>query len=446
MKKIFLFNILLLILLICHSGISLAQPKEGETLEKIVAVVGNDVITMTDVTNAMFMFIQSNPKMDVPDDQKQRVFDSLMNDSDLKKKVLDALINEKLVVAKAVEDSITVTDDEVEQRWEYQLQQYIGQFGSEKRIEDVFGMSLSQIRNEAREIIKKKILAEKMQQTKLMNVKVTPREVEEFYSKYKDSLQNIPEQVELYHIVKFVNASNKAKEDVYQLAKNVRDSIVAGGDFAAFAKKYSNDLATASNGGELGWFPKGKLIREFEKAAFDLQPGQISLPVETPFGFHIIQAIDKKKDSILTRHILFKVGGTSDDIENTKNFLKGIKDSLATGMNFEDIAKKYSDETETKGFGGFIAKTSVQKLPPDIRTVVEKLTDGSISEPMSYITEKSKSAFQIIYRKRTIPSHFPTLENDRKDIEEMALNFKKLNQYDSWIEELRSKLYWEIKE
>ncbi|MBI5324422.1 MAG: peptidylprolyl isomerase [Ignavibacteriae bacterium] len=446
MKKLFQFNLFVTIILGLFHTIMLAQPKEGETLEKIVAVVGNEVITLTDVNTALIMYAQSSPSMNVPDDQKQRVFDSLVNNSDMKKKVIDALINEKLVVAKAIEDSVIITDDEVEQRWEYQLQQYIGQFGSEKRVEDIFGMSLSQIRNEAKEIIKKKLLAEKMQQTKLMNLKVTPREVEEFYTKYKDSLQNIPEQVELFHLVKFVNASNKAKEDVYQLAKNVRDSIVAGGEFSAFAKKYSNDLATANNGGELGWFPKGKLIREFEKAAFELQSGQISLPVETPFGFHIIQAIDKKKDSILTRHILFKVGGTSDDIETTKNFLKSIKDSLANDKTFEDMSKKYSDENETKGFGGYIAKTSVQKLPPDVKILVEKLTDGGISEPTPYVTEKSKSAFQILYRKRTIVSHFPTLENDRKDIEEMALNFKKLNYYDTWIQELRSKLYWEIKE
>ncbi|OGU38664.1 MAG: hypothetical protein A2X61_00515 [Ignavibacteria bacterium GWB2_35_12] len=445
MKKLFLL-IFSVTFLFSFSNHSFSQPKEGETLEKIIAVVGSEVITLSDLNASLQIMAQTHPNMDVPDSEKQRVYDSLINDSDMRKRVLDALINEKLVVAKAMEDSVTVTDDEIEQRWEYQLQQYIGQFGSEKRIEDIFGMSLSQIRNEAREIIKKKLLAEKMQQTKLMNVKVTPREVEEFYTKYKDSLQNIPEQVELYHIVKFVDASYKAKEEVYNLAKIVRDSIVAGGDFAAFAKKYSNDLATATNGGELGWFPKGKLIREFERAAFELQPGQISLPVETPFGFHIIQAIEKKKDSILTRHILFKIGGTSEDVDRAKDLLKSIKDSMSSGKSFEDLAKLYSDEKETKGFGGYIAKTSLQKLPPEIRGIVEKLSDGSISEPIVYITDKSKSAFHIIYRKRTIPSHFPTLENDRKDIEEMALNFKKINQYEAWIEELRSQLYWEVKE
>src|SRR3989339_601990 len=390
MKKLFLL-IFSVTFLFSFSNHSFSQPKEGETLEKIIAVVGSEVITLSDLNASLQIMAQTHPNMDVPDSEKQRVYDSLINDSDMRKRVLDALINEKLVVAKAMEDSVTVTDDEIEQRWEYQLQQYIGQFGSEKRIEDIFGMSLSQI-------------------------------------------------------VKFVDASYKAKEEVYNLAKIVRDSIVAGGDFAAFAKNYSNDLATATNGGELGWFPKGKLIREFERAAFELQPGQISLPVETPFGFHIIQAIEKKKDSILTRHILFKIGGTSEDVDRAKDLLKSIKDSMSSGKSFEDLAKLYSDEKETKGFGGYIAKTSLQKLPPEIRGIVEKLSDGSISEPIVYITDKSKSAFHIIYRKRTIPSHFPTLENDRKDIEEMALNFKKINQYEAWIEELRSQLYWEVKE
>ncbi len=438
--------ILLILLSVCSFSYVYSQPKEGEMLEKIVAVVGNEVITLTDLNSSMMMYLQASPQMNIQDPtERERVMDSLYNDPDMRKKVLDALINEKLVVEQAKQDSVTISDDEVEQRWDYQLQQYVAMYGSEKRIEDIFGMSISQIHNEARDIIKKKLLAEKMQQIKLADVKVTPREVEEFYKNFKDSLQNIPEEVEIYHLVKYVEASNNAREKVLELARKVRDSILNGGDFASFAKRYSDDKATADSGGNLGWFPKGRLIREFEKAAFELQPGQISVPVETPFGFHIIQCIDKNKDSILTRHILFKIGGSTEDIEKTKDYLRSFKDSLAKGKSFEDMAKLYSDETETKGFGGFIIKSPISKLPPEIEKVVEKLHDGEISEPLIYSSSQNKTAYHIIYRKKTIPSHFPTLDKDYNDIQDMALNYKKMTIYQSWINELRSKLYWEIK-
>ncbi|MFA6570550.1 MAG: peptidylprolyl isomerase [Bacteroidota bacterium] len=429
--KLFLF-LIAIATVFCVTNTAKTQVKEGETLEKIIAVVGDEFITLSDLNAQVFLMKQSNPSINT-------------EDPDLRKKILDALINEKLIITRAIEDSITVSDEEVEQRWEFQLQQYLQYYGSEKRLEDIFGMSINQIKYESGEIIKKKLLAEKVQQKKLMNVKTSPTEVDDFYKLYKDSIETIPAQIELFHIVRFVSASPRAKEEIYNLARRVRDSLIAGGDFAEFAKRYSQDPGSAASGGDLGWFQKGKLIREFEKAAFDLLPGQISQPVETPFGYHLILLVDKRKDSLLTKHILFKIGESNEEADATKKFLLALRDSVLAGKNFEVLAKKYSEEKETQGFGGFIGKVPLAKIPANWQDIVTKLKVGEVSEPQIYTTDKNKPAFNILYKKSYIPEHKPTLEGDRKEIEEMALNYKRMQIMQEWVAELRTKMYWEIK-
>jgi peptidyl-prolyl cis-trans isomerase SurA len=424
------------IIAVCISLISLvsitnAQVKQGATLEKIMAVVGNDIITLSDVYGYL---------------EQMKIQDSKVNpdDPDMQKKVLDMMINEKLVIAKAIEDSVTVSDEEVDQRWEYQLQRFVMKYGSEKRIEDIFGISIQQMRLEFREDIRKQMLSERIKQKNFSDISVTRAEVSDFYDKYKDSLQVLPAQIELFHIVKNVESDKQSKADIIKLAKSIRDSLVNGGDFADFAKRYSGDPGTATSGGDLGWATKGKFIKEFEQAAFAQQKGAISMPVETPFGFHIIQTLDKNKDSIKTRHILLKLGQNLDDIEKTKKTLSNIKAKIDSGTSFEEMAKISSDETETRGFGGSIGAIYVSQIPAALKETIDKLKDGEVSEPLVFNTEP-KRTFHIVYKKRTIPEHLPTLKNDYTQIETFAKEFKRNELYNQWVEKLRKEMYWEKK-
>ena len=172
-------------------------------------------------------------------------------------------------------------------------------------------MSVSRIRKNYREEVRKQLLVERLQQQRFMNIKCTNREVEDFYTQYRDSIRPIPASVELAHIVKYIKPSADAKDEVRKLALRIRDSILKGIDFAELAKRHSGDPGSASSGGDLGWVDKGKLVSEYEKAAYDLQSSETSQPIESPFGFHIIQTIDKRKDAVHTRHILLKLGGCS---------------------------------------------------------------------------------------------------------------------------------------
>ena len=433
---------------ILATNITLAQLREGATLDKIVAVVGEEIIMKSDVDSYLLAMAQNDKTIDI-------------NDKATWDKVLNMLIDEKLIVMKAIEDTnIVVSDEEIQQRMDFQIEQYIYQLGSKERLESVFKMSEQEIRYKFRDDIRKRLLAERMQQSKLGGVAVSPREIEEFYAEYADSLEDIPAQVELNHIVKKIKPQAELKAEILQLAKRVRDSLLAGADFADFAKRYSGDLMSAQKtGGDLGWVKKGRFYAEYEKAAYALQKGQISMPVETPFGYHIIQTIDKKEDEIHTRHILFKIEYSDEDLQGALDFLKDIKKRVEEGEKFEDLALRYSDETETKGFGGALRRQSGTKIllplstmglypypltPPNLNEIVEGLKVGGVSEPLIY-EENPNLSYRIIYKKSYFPKHKPNMENDMDLLEQMALKVKKQKLKDEWLKELRSEMFWEIK-
>jgi peptidyl-prolyl cis-trans isomerase SurA len=418
-----------LALILFSFSISFSQT-EGETIDKIVAIVGDEMIMKSDVQSQAYLLAQQDPTIN-PEDPK--VFQY----------ILDQLINEKLVLIKAKEDSITVSDEEIDQRWQFQLNALIERYGSEKRIEDLYGMSIPRLKAEFRDEIKKFLLIEKMKEKKFGNVKVTEREINELYEQYKDSLPTIPEQVELYHIVKDISAPDELRRQKYELAKRVRDSIVQTGDFARFVRTYSDDLTTINSDGELGWVARGRLFPEFERVAFNLQFKEVSPPIETPLGFHIVQLLGKTKDSVLVRHILFKITPTEVEIENAKRFLDSLRNLFYRGVPFEELAKKYSDEVETRGASGFLGRFPVKDLPENLRSIVDTLSVGNVSAPTLYKTHPNES-YHIIYKKRVIPPHKPSPQTDFKELEQFFTTFKQNKLYLEWINELRKTIYWEV--
>jgi peptidyl-prolyl cis-trans isomerase SurA len=185
----------LFLLIACSSFTSnlFGQEKqlEGSNIDKIVAVVGNEIIMQSDLDGQLALYAQQDPSIK-------------LDDPTIRQKVLDALINEKLVIAKALEDSLTVTEEEIEQGWNYQLANLVKRYGNEKRVEDIYGMSITRIKNDNRDEIRKLLLAQKLRAREFGEVKVSQREVEDFFAQYKDSLPEVPDQVELYHLVKNV--------------------------------------------------------------------------------------------------------------------------------------------------------------------------------------------------------------------------------------------------
>ncbi len=403
-----------------------------DSMEGIVAIVGREIVLKSDVDGQMEIMAQRDPKVN-------------RKDPVLRQAVLDQLINERLMMTKAIEDSVEVTEDEITQRMEYQLQSLIQQFGSEKRIEDMYGMSMARIRREFRDEIRKRLLVEKMQQKQFADIKATRADVEGFYERYRDSLPSIPERVDLYHIVKYVKPSAEKNKEAQSLALRIRDSVVKGGSFSEFARRHSADPISAANGGDLGTVEKGKFVPAFEAAAFALSPNEISAPVESPFGWHVIQLISKTSTTMTTRHILVRVSQSEEDRDSAKATLVRMKKAVEAGDSFESIAREYSDERETQGFGGAMGQIELLRLPEDMRSAIAALADGSVSDPMPYAADPTKPGYHILYRKRLIPAHKPSVDDDYKQLEQMASFEKKQRLEQEWILKLRRELYWEVK-
>ncbi len=403
-----------------------------DSMEGIVAIVGREIVLKSDVDGQMEIMAQRDPKVN-------------RKDPVLRQAVLDQLINERLMMTKAIEDSVEVTEDEITQRMEYQLQSLIQQFGSEKRIEDMYGMSMARIRREFRDEIRKRLLVEKMQQKQFADIKATRADVEGFYERYRDSLPSIPERVDLYHIVKYVKPSAEKNKEAQSLALRIRDSVVKGGSFSEFARRHSADPISAANGGDLGTVEKGKFVPAFEAAAFALSPNEISAPVESPFGWHVIQLISKTSTTMTTRHILIRVSQSEEDRDSAKAKLVRMKKAVEAGDSFESIAREYSDERETQGFGGSMGQIELLRLPEDMRSAIAALADGSVSDPMPYAADPTKPGYHILYRKRLIPAHKPSVDDDYKQLEQMASFEKKQRLEQEWILKLRRELYWEVK-
>ncbi len=418
----------ILIVLIFAAGILHAQ----QVLDKIVAVVDNEIITESEL-NFQANLLAS--RYGVSPDSPQ-----------FKRQTLNSMIEEKLAYAQANLDSIEVTDEEVDKRIDYQIQLFIQQYGSKERVEQVYGMSIEKIKRELSDDVRKNLMVQKLREKNFGNVEATRREVEDFFDKFKDSLGVIPEKVQIAHIFRFPKTSSEAKEKARSFAQSILDSIKNGADFAEMAKKYSEDPGSAKEGGDLGFVKKGVFYPEFESAAYALQPGELSGIVESPVGFHIIQLIEKRGESIHARHILIKIKADENADLKTIDFLTSIRDSIVKGdSSFAYYAKKYSEDQDTAPFGGELGTFYINQLDKSVLDAVSKLKTGDISFPKRYEYSAGNYGYHIIYLEDRTLQHAPDLSKDYADIKKLADEYKKQQKYQTWIESLKGKIYYEIR-
>ncbi|MGE5680743.1 MAG: peptidylprolyl isomerase [Bacillota bacterium] len=422
MKK-FLFFVIILIT---------SSVQAQEVLDKIAAVVNNEVIMKSEV--------------DFRTSQLAAQRNLNAADPAIKKQVLNAIIEEKLLYAQALLDSVIVSDDDVNRRVDYQIEQFTQQFGTREKVEQAYGMSIEKIKRELRENTRKSLMAQMLMQKKFGMVESTRREVEDFFRAYQDSLGLIPEKYTIAHIFVNPKAGEKVKQRAREAAQSILDSIKAGADFAELAKKYSEDPGTAPQGGDLGFTKRGKLVPEFEAAAFALDPGGVSGIVETMFGYHIIQTIEKRGDAVHARHILIKIKNDEDADLKAIEFLSDIRDSVLRGLGkFEDFARRYSDDKETAKFGGMIGTYDVGQLDKNMIEEVGKLRSGEISYPKRIELSNGIYGYHIIDLIKKIPQHKADLETDYADIKQLADYQKQERLRLKWINELKDKIYWEVR-
>jgi len=420
-KKIFLLLNLLCI------PIMFAQ----ESIDKIVAVIGDEII------------LKSELDYQVNFEAAQRGLDS--KDKNVQKKILEAMIGQKLLYPQSILDSILVSDQEVDQQLDYQMNYFVQQYGSRERVEKAYGMTIDRIKREMRSDTRKQMMAERVKQQKFGNVEVTRREVEEFYSGYKDSLGLIPEKFDVSHIFINPKASEKVKKLTYKFALSLLDSIKLGKDFAELAKKYSDDPGSKNQGGDLGTVKRGVFYPEFEAAAYSLKSGETSGVIESPVGFHIIQLLERKGEAIHTRHILVKIKNDSESDLKAIELLTEIRDSINKGINtFGYFAAKYSDDKETSKFSGNLGSFESGQLDKSLLDQVYKMKVDEIGFPKRLEIDGTNYGFHIIKLNSRIPEHIANLGQDFDEIKKLAQFQKREKLYQKFVNDLKDNIYWQI--
>jgi peptidyl-prolyl cis-trans isomerase SurA len=424
MKKSCYFLIVVLFSVVFTGGLS-AQ----KVVDRIAAVVDKEIVTESELLERInYVAIQNRMSPNAPE---------------LRQQILQSVIAEKLMLAQAEIDSIVVSEDEITKALDEQVQRLARQLGGESKVEEYYGKPLNRIKRENRLEMRKSLIVQRLRQTHEANISISRREVEEFYESYSDSLPRVPDEYELNHLAMIPKEDSLMEQATRAQLARIRDSIIAGGDFADFAKRYSQD-GTAAHGGDLGWTRRGDFVPEFEAALFALKEHEISEVVKTQFGLHIIQSLERRGESAHSRHILIRLQkGPQSDSEAVRQ-LTMLRDSVLLGKSFTDLAKKYSEDEDTKPFGGDLGKMSLEQMPQEIVPYVSKLKEEEISLPHR-ISTRTTYGYQIVLMRKRLAGHAMSLESDFKRVEQIALYMKRNRLFNEWVEELKKSIYWEIR-
>jgi peptidyl-prolyl cis-trans isomerase SurA len=410
------------------TGKTYAQ-KEGD---RIIAVVGYEIILESDLQYQVQLYARQNQLTQVSPVIAQQIFQQLLT--------------EKIIYARAEQDSITVKEDEIAKELDYRIKSMVDQLGSEKRLEEVYGMSIGKIKLTLKDDLIKKMKSDKLKRKKFSGgIKVTDKEVDNFYYKYKDSIPPVSEEFELAHIYMSRKVSEAEKKAAREKAQIILDSIKNGIDFSELAKRNSEDVQSGINGGDLGWSKKGVFVKEFEEALYSLNVGEVSDLVETEYGYHIIKLNDKKGEQLKSQHILVAYPKFESSDMETITFLKDLKAKIETkDISFEDAAKQYSQDMASNLKGGYMGFVMLERLDSLTLEAVKSLDTGKISDPLKTSDDRNYG-YEIIKVLKKVPSHPATLEQDYERIRKLATLFKENAEMDKWVEELKKSVYVDVK-
>ncbi|HEB62773.1 MAG TPA: peptidylprolyl isomerase [Bacteroidetes bacterium] len=428
---------ILFFVLVFGSGIVSAQNKK--LIDKVIAQVGSELILLSDLETE-YNYLKSMNQA---------------SGDETKCMILEQIMAQKLLIDQAKLDSIEVSDDQVDGQLSLRMDAILRQMGGDEELfKQYYGKSVAEMKEIYREDIKNKLMAESMQQSLLDNINVTPSEVVEFFNSIpKDSLPYFNSEVELAQIIIAPEISEKEKQRAYETAKDIKARLDKGEDFGALAKKYSEDPGSAQNNGDLGWVKRGTFVPKFEAAAYGLKKGETSDIVETEFGYHIIQLLERRGNSIHARHILIKPDITLDDLNKAKAKLDSIRTLIVNdSMKFETAVKKFSDKKSMSyNNNGRMTNPATQTtfyemkdLPPDIYFAIEGLKPGDVTSVMETTNETGETRYQIIKVLTKTEPHRANLKEDYSRIQNFAKASKKNEYINNWVEKKIKTTYIKI--
>lgn len=408
--------------------------QNGEVLDRIIAVVDDQIILQSELVNLALTFAY---QLNVDPQKEPEKFE------EVRRNTLQNLINQKVLYTKAIQDTIEIEERQVDSVLEEQLQQLVNRLGSEEKVEELYGMSLREIRKEFRPEVRQRLMVEALQMKKMQGITVSRREVEEFYATMKDSLPKLPEQVKLRHILVQPKPSPGAEQRALARVDTIRSLLHSGADFAEVARQYSEDPGSAKRGGDMGFAKRGDFVPEFEEVAFSLKPGEISDIVKTEFGYHLIQVLERRGEKIHVRHILTRLQITPEDERRTVEQLLEVKKKIESGeTTFEEAARQLSEDPNSAQNGGDLGWFKIDEFQLEaFRKAVEELEVGEISDPV-----KTQFGYHLILLEDRRPERALSLEEDWEQIEQWALDAKRRREFQAWLKDLKKDVYIEIKE
>ena len=436
MKYIKLTYLYFLIIIFSYSFKGISQESKGVVVDEIIGRVDDFIVLRSELESTYLDILSRGERIS----------------GNTKCGVLKDLITNKLLVAKAEIDSILVEDNQVDQELNSRMALIINQVGSEDEIEKYYNKTIAEFKKELFDDIKEQLIVTKMRREILADIAVSPEEVKDFYESVpRDSLPYFSTQVKVSQIVKVPEVGKVQKDKVRGELLEIRDKIINGESFEILATLYSQDPGSAQNGGNLGFVGRGMFQPEFEAAVFKLKEGEVSMPIETEFGFHLIQLIEKRGNLFNSRHILLQPDFSDSDINRTKDFLDSLKGlAYSDSVTFEELAREYSDDKFTSSFGGYFTDAMgsenvlVEELDPVIFFTIDTMDVGQISIPFESRTDDGKIAYKLIFFKEKIPPHLGNLEEDYQRFRNFTLNRKQVIELDEWFVKARKEVFINI--
>lgn len=423
------------IVTICSSTI---YAQQQQVIDKIVAVVGNNIIMQSDIEEQYMQYrMQGGIKGSA---------------SSIRCEILEDMLFRKLMLNQAELDSITVSDEQIDSEVDRYIRYYLSQFGSQEKLEKYYDKPMKDIKNDLRDMLKEKQLMEEVQRKIVEGVNATPSDVREFYNNIpKDSIPMVSAQYEIAELVKKPPITLDEKLAVKDRLYGLRSRILKGERFSTMALLYSEDPGSAKKGGELGFKGRGELVPEFEAAAFALKDGEISEVVETEYGYHIIQLIERRGDYINVRHILLTVKVSPEALQTAYNELEYIANLIRNdSLTFDEAVKVHSDEDD-KTNGGYLINPitggtlfAAEDLDQQVSVVVNRLQVGEVSDPVPMKTKNDKDAYRLLMIKKKTTPHKANLKEDYALIQQWTMQKLRQDAINKWIDAKSSKAYVKI--
>ena len=341
-----------------------------EVIDSICAIVDEEIILESEVSYGIHTLLLESGER----------FPSPAKLSELRQQVLKAYITQKILIAKAVEETLRVEERKVNKELERKLEGMTQQLGSREKLVEYFGRPLRQIKREMKKGVEDGLLIDILRQQKMMGIQVRRPEVIEFYNEYVEEMPTLPERVALSHILLAVESSEAAVRETEERMDGIYELLKAGADFDSVAIEHSDD-PSSSNGGRLGFTEQNDLVPEYEEVAYQLEPGAISGIVKSRYGLHIIRLIERQGERISTQHILVKLTPNEDDWKRAIAHGMDIRERILKGEKFDEMARQNSTDAESAPKGGKLAEMAVDDLPVEFKNIVETMDTGDISEP-----------------------------------------------------------------